>query len=397
MQKNRIFSRAVILLSLVSLFNDISSEMLIPILPAYLSSIGFTALWIGILEGMAEALSGLSKSYFGKLSDGCKRRTPFVRWGYAMSAVSKSMLALFSFTWWVFLSRTIDRLGKGVRSASRDALLADESDTKNRGKVFGLNKAMDTLGAGIGALVAAIYLHFFPADYKSLFLIAFFPAAVAVIITFLVREKNREVKVRKENEKTFSFFGYWKRSTPQYKKLTAGFLLFAVFNSSDAFIFLIGKQCGLSDTVVLSAYICYNLAFAFLALPFGHLGDRKGMKFTYLLGIVFFGIAYYVFPNATSPYLYFSAFLVYAFFAAATDGISKAWLSKHCDTGEKASALGFYSGWLSIVILLSNLLAGFLWTVSSPSTLFLVSVGGSVATLIYFYVYSPVENSPSST
>lgn len=397
MQKNKIFSRAVILLSLVSLFNDISSEMLLPILPVYLSSIGFTALWIGILEGMAEAVSGLSKAYFGKMSDSFHLRLPFVRWGYAMSAVSKSMLALFSFPWWVFLSRTIDRFGKGVRSASRDALLADESEPRHRGKVFGLNKAMDTLGATVGAAFAACYLYFFPGDYKSLFLIAFLPAVVAVIITFILKERKKEPTTLKLVSGAFSFFSYWKKSTPAYKKLVFGFLFFALFNSSDAFIFLIGKQCGLSDSIVLSAYIFYNLSFALLALPFGHLGDRRGMKFTYLSGIVFFGIAYFIFPHATSSYLYFIAFFVYAFFAAATDGISKAWITRHCDPAEKATALGFYSGTLSIVILFSNLMAGALWSMISPQALFLVSTGGAVFTLLYFSFYSPVERSSSST
>lgn len=371
--------------------------MLLPILPVYLSTIGFTALWIGVLEGMAEAVSGLSKAYFGKMSDGFQLRLPFVRWGYAMSAVSKSMLALFSFTWWVFLSRTIDRFGKGVRSASRDALLADESEPRHRGKVFGLNKAMDTIGATVGAAFAACYLYFFPGDYKSLFLIAFLPAVVAVVITFVLKERKKEIAATKKVQGIFSFFGYWKKSTPAYKKLVFGFLFFAVFNSSDAFIFLIGKQCGLSDSMVLSAYIFYNLSFALLALPFGHLGDRKGMKFTYLAGIVFFGFAYFMFPQATSPYLYFTAFFVYAFFAAATDGISKAWITKHCDAKEKATALGFYSGTLSIVILFSNLMAGALWSMISPQALFLVSTGGAAITLLYFYFYSPVESSSSST
>ncbi len=392
MQKKNVFSRTVVLLSLVSLFNDISSEMLIPILPVYLSSIGFTALWIGILEGLAEAVSGLSKAYFGKLSDGFSKRTPFVRWGYAMSAVSKSMLVLFNYPWWVLLSRTIDRMGKGVRTASRDALLADESDSQHRGKVFGLNKAMDTIGATAGALIAALYLLYFPADYRSLFLIAFIPAFIAVLITFIVKEKKREVSKTKIVKGAFSFFSYWKKSTPAFKKLVAGFLLFAIFNSSDAFIFLIGKKSGLSDTAILGAYIFYNLAFALLALPFGYLADKKGMKFTYLTGIVFFALAYFIFPYSASPLLFFMAFFVYAFFAAATDGISKAWISNNCDKNEKATALGFYSGTHSIVILLSNLLAGLIWSLSSPETLFLVSACGAGVTLLYFYFYSPVEN-----
>ena len=121
------------------------------------------------------------------------------------------------------------------------------------------------------------------------------------------------------------------------------------------------------------------------------------MKLTYLAGIVFFGIAYFIFPHATSPYLYFTAFFVYAFFAAATDGISKAWITKHCNANEKATALGFYSGSLSIIILFSNLMAGALWSMVSPQALFLVSTGGAAVTLAYFSFYSPVDRSDSST
>jgi MFS family permease len=392
----KIFSRTVILLSMVSLFNDISSEMLLPILPAYLTSIGFTALWIGVLEGLAEIVSGLSKAYFGKLSDAFNHRTPFVRWGYALSAISKSMLALFTFPVWIFLSRTLDRMGKGVRTAARDALLADESAASNRGKVFGLNKAMDTLGAAAGVAFAAAYLYFFPESYRPLFLIAFIPAAVAVSLTFIVKEKVREKKTWKGFKNAFSFFGYWKQSTSAYKRIVTGLLLFALFNSSDAFIFLIGKHQGLSDSMVLTAYIFYNLLFALLALPFGHLADKLGMRNTIMLGIVFFGIAYFIFPRSTSPFIFFTAFIVYAIYAAASDGISKAWISNHCHAGDKAMAFGFYTGVQSVVILLSNLLAGILWSASSPKTLFMVAAAGSIITLSYFFFYSPVENNSSS-
>ena len=396
MQKEKIFSRTVVLLSLVSLFNDISSEMLLPVLPVYLGSLGFTAFYIGVLEGMAEAVSGLSKAYFGKLSDNFRKRSPFVKTGYALSAVAKSMMVLFTYPWWIFLSRTMDRLGKGVRTGARDALLADESEPRHRGKIFGLNKAMDTAGATIGTVFAAIYLYYFPGAYRKLFFIAFIPALLAVAVTFIVRENKRNKPEKKSGRGAFYFFGYWKKSTPEYKKLVTGFLFFALFNSSDAFIILVGKHSGLSDTQVLSAYIFYNIAFALLALPFGHLGDRKGMRFSYSTGIVFFAIAYFIFPYALTFITYLAGFFIYAFFAASTDGISKAWISRNCDKSEKATALGFYSGMQSIVILLSNLLAGFLWSAGSPATLFLASAGGAVITLLYFYFYSPVENMDSS-
>src|SRR5438477_61102 len=158
--KMKIFTRTILILSVVSLFNDISSEMLLPILPIYLSSIGFTALYIGILEGFAEAVVGLSKGYFGQRSDETGNRVVFVRGGYSLSAISKPMMALLVYPFWIFLSRTFDRLGKGIRTNARDALLADESLHENRGKVFGFHRGMDTLGAAIGPALALVYIFF---------------------------------------------------------------------------------------------------------------------------------------------------------------------------------------------------------------------------------------------
>src|SRR6478736_3969717 len=151
--KARIITRTIWILSIVSLLTDVASEMLYPIMPIYLRSIGFSMVLIGILEGVAEATAGLSKGYFGKLSDQLGRRTPFVRLGYSLSAISKPLLAFFINVWWVFFARTIDRLGKGIRTGARDALLSDESSPENKAKVFGFHRSMDTFGAVLGPLV----------------------------------------------------------------------------------------------------------------------------------------------------------------------------------------------------------------------------------------------------
>ena len=140
-------SRSVWILSLISLFTDTASEMLYPIMPIYLKSIGFTVILIGILEGFAEATAGLSKGYFGKRSDTLGKRVPFVQLGYAFSAISKPMMAIFIFPLWIFFARTIDRLGKGIRTGARDALLSDEATPQTKAKVFGFHRSMDTLGA----------------------------------------------------------------------------------------------------------------------------------------------------------------------------------------------------------------------------------------------------------
>ena len=160
-------TRTVWVLSLVSLFTDAASEMLYPIMPIYLKSIGFSIVLIGILEGFAEATAGFSKGYFGKLSDNAGKRIPFVQIGYAFSAISKPMMAIFIYPIWIFFARTIDRFGKGIRTGARDALLSDEATSETKGQVFGFHRSMDTLGAVIGPSLALIYLYFYPQDYKT--------------------------------------------------------------------------------------------------------------------------------------------------------------------------------------------------------------------------------------
>ena len=157
--KTKIITRTVWILSLVSLFTDAASEMLYPIMPIYLQTIGFSIVLIGILEGAAEALAGLSKGYFGKLSDNSGKRMPFVQLGYALSTISKPMMAVFVFPMWIFFSRAIDRLGKGIRTGARDAILSDEATPETKGKIFGFHRSMDTFGAVIGPSLALLYLY----------------------------------------------------------------------------------------------------------------------------------------------------------------------------------------------------------------------------------------------
>ena len=183
-------TKTVWILSLVSLFTDAASEMLYPIMPIYLQSIGFSIVLIGILEGVAEATAGLSKGYFGRLSDVNGKRVPFVQLGYALSAISKPMMAIFVFPLWIFFARTIDRFGKGIRTGARDALLSDEATVETKGRIFGFHRGMDTLGAVIGPSLALVYLYFYPESYKTLFFIAFIPGLLAVISSFYLKEKT---------------------------------------------------------------------------------------------------------------------------------------------------------------------------------------------------------------
>src|SRR5215216_1738920 len=183
--------------------------MLYPVIPVYLQKIGFSVLLIGILEGVANFTAGLSKGYFGKLSDEKGLRIPFIKGGYFLSAVSKPMMALFTFPLWIFLARTIDRLGKGLRTAARDALLSQNATPETKARVFGFHRGMDTLGAVIGPVVALLFLKFYPKQYVPLFYLAFFPGLLAVLLIFLLREKRTASSTLKKGN-FFSFFSYWK-------------------------------------------------------------------------------------------------------------------------------------------------------------------------------------------
>src|SRR6185295_15589161 len=343
----KIITRTILLLSLVSLFNDISSEMLYPVMPLFLTSIGFSTVLIGVLEGFAEAVAGLSKMYFGSMSDEVGKRMPFVRLGYLMSAISKPMLAVFTFPIWIFSSRTLDRLGKGVRTSARDALLSDETLAEHKGTVFGFHRALDTVGAAIGPALTLIYLQFHPEDYKILFLIAFLPAIISVGFTFVIHEKKAEKKEPESTSFLQKFF-YWKKSPVAFRQLMIGLLFFGLMNSSDVFLLLRAKQVTHNDAAVLASYILYNLVFALFAFPLGRIADKIGMKKMIVTGLLIFTFVYAGMSQAHSTVMIVGLLFLYGIYAAATEGITRALVSNLVPNSETASALGFYTGWNSI-------------------------------------------------
>ncbi len=377
-------SKAVWILSLVSLFTDMASEMLYPIMPFYLKSIGFSIVLIGILEGFAEAIAGLSKAYFGKYSDLTGRRVPFVQIGYAFSAISKPMMAIFTFPLWVFFARTLDRFGKGIRTGARDAILSDEATAETKGKVFGLHRSMDTLGAVLGPAIALLYLHFYPENYKTLFFLAFLPGIAAFLSTFLLKDKQI-IKAKTENKPSvFSFLNYWKESTSNYKKVVIGLLIFTLFNSSDVFLLLRAKEAGLDDTMVIGVYIFYNLIYALFAFPIGILADKIGLKKILLFGFLLFSIVYFGMAFNTNKIICIALFFLYGIYAAATEGISKAWISNISEKKDTATAIGTFTGLQSICTMLASSMAGLLWFQYGASVALSVTAIMTIFVIVYF-------------
>ena len=381
--KTKIISRTIWILSFVSLFTDMASEMLYPIMPLYLQQIGFTIIGIGILEGVAEAIAGLSKGYFGKWSDSIGKRLPFVQLGYTLSALSKPMMALFTYPWWIFTSRSLDRIGKGIRTGARDALLSDEATPQTKGRVFGFHRSMDTLGAAIGPALALLFLYYNPGQYKTLFLIAFIPGLFAITASLLLKEKKRLPTSDFKPQSFLAFIHYWKISNPAYKKLVTSLLIFALVNSSDVFLLLQMKSSGISDTTLIGIYIFYNLVYALAAYPIGIVADKLGLKKMFVSGLLLFVVVYAGMAFVESLAGFIILFFIYGLYAAATEGIAKAWISNIVSKGETATAIGTYSGFQSLAALLASSLAGLIWFNFGASVLFTTAAAITLLVIIY--------------
>jgi MFS family permease len=306
------------------------------------------------------------------------------------------MLAAFAYPIWIFFARTTDRLGKGLRTAARDALLSDNATPQTKARVFGFHRSMDTLGAAIGPVLALLLLILFPKNYSLLFLIAGIPGLISVALIFLLKEEKKPSSTLGKGT-FFSFFKYWKVASLQYKKLVTGLLLLALFNSSDIFLLLKIKEATGDDRLAVGAYILYNMVFAIAAYPLGVLADKIGIKKVFLAGLSLFAVVYFLFGIGNTTAVFFIAFFIYGLYAAATEGITKAWISNLSHGANTATAIGFYTSCESICTLLASILAGLLWGSFGSSVTFFVTGGVALVVLLYFFIFYRYKGIDSST
>ncbi len=381
------------MLSIISLLTDTASEMLYPVMPIYLKTIGFSVVLIGVLEGVAEATAGLSKGYFGKLSDASQRRVPFVRLGYALSAVSKPMMAVFIYPIWIFFARAIDRLGKGIRTGARDALLSDEATPATKGKVFGFHRSMDTVGAVIGPSLALAYLYFYPGQYKS-FSICFPSRAVCCFCVYIVERKASYGYKIKTIHTILLLSQILERKPRGLPQTGSRITCFYPVQQFRCFLLLKIKQAGISDTMVIGVYIFYNLIYALSAFPAGILADKVGLKTIFIIGLALFVCVYAGFSINTNLYFFFILFFLYGIYAAATEGISKAWITNITDKRDTATAIGTYSALQSICTMLASSFTGFIWFRFGAGAAFMVTAVVVLLVVFYFFTIPPpdIEN-----
>ncbi|MBL0136831.1 MAG: MFS transporter [Chitinophagaceae bacterium] len=381
----KIITRSIWILSMVSLLADVASELLYPVIPVYLKSIGFTVAGIGLLEGIAELTVGLSKGYFGKQSDERGVRLPFVKLGYLLSALSKPMMALFTYPAWIFLSRTTDRLGKGVRTAARDALLSQQSTPATKARVFAFHRGWDTVGAVTGPILALVYLHYNPEAYKLLFFLAFIPGVLSVALIFLLKEEKKPVSTLGKGN-FFSFLSYFKIAGAEYKQLLIGLLIFALGNSSDLFLILRAREITGSDSITISAYIGYNIVYALSSYPMGILADKWGSKRIFLAGLVLFIIVYAGFALTSTAWIIYILFGLYGIYAAATEGIAKAWISNLAHDKNTGTALGCFNSLQSLAAFSASVLAGIVWQWQGSEAVFLMAAFLALVSFVFLFV-----------
>ena len=333
---------------------------------------------VGFIEGVAEATASFLKTFSGAWSDKSEKRKPFVCWGYFFAAVAKPLIALATHWGWVLGARSLDRFGKGLRSAPRDALLSESVDASQRGAAFGWHRFMDTLGAVIGPLLALLFLKWEPTGLRTVFFWAFIPGLVAVFISLAIPE----TKPSPHLERTKRGKGLWKEMPLPFRRYLFTWLIFSLSNSSDVFLLLRAKEKGASLTSVILLYCLYNWTYAFLSPFLGQLSDKIGRKKCLVFGLLVFALVYLGFSFASELWQFGLLFAVYGFYMAATDGVGKAFAVDLVDPKHKATALGFLGTVTGVAALVASSVAGLLWDQFGPAAPFLFGASGSLLALV---------------
>jgi len=348
----------IILLGITSLLTDASTEMVYPLIPLYLSvRLGAGPAVIGLIEGVAESLASLLKVFSGNFSDRIRRRKPLTIFGYSFSSIGKLILYVANAWGLVFLARVVDRIGKGVRTAPRDALIADSTPTKRLGMAYGLHRAMDTLGAAIGVSFAIILMRLSHSNYHEVFLLAVIPAVLAVFFLFFTKEKLAQVKFERKPSVQLN----WRMLPRRLKLFLIIVFLFALGNSSNLFLLLRAKNLGLSVETVLLVYLFYNLVYGSFAFPIGRISDRIGKKKVLVIGYLVYGLVYFGFAIIFKPGLLWLLFGFYGLYSAFTEGIEKALVAEIAPEAIRGTLIGLHATLVGIGLFPASLLAGMLW------------------------------------
>lgn len=387
--RNKKEKRNIFLTGFTSFFTDISSEMIYPVLPFFLTkALGVTPAIVGVIEGISESTASLAKAYFGRVSDKLKYYKSLTIIGYLFSALSK--ILLFFANAWVFVltARFLDRIGKGVRTAPRDAIISESVDKEERGKAFGIQRSMDFMGAFLGGLLAYLFLRFLitaESDvkiFKNIFFISIIPAFIGLFFLFfiIVPESLKELKAKQKEMGE-------KKLNAKLKIFFFATLIFALGNSSNQFLLLRSKDIGVTMMNVILLYLFYNLVTAILSPVFGKLSDKIGKKTLLISGYLLYALVYASFGLITSKFFVPVAWAMYGLYSAMTEGVEKALVSDLSQKENRGFALGLFSTIVGIGVLPASLIAGYLYTYINPASPFLFgAILSTIATFLVVFV-----------
>lgn len=374
----------VFALSLVSFLNDTSSEIIYPLLPAFLFlTLGATPFAIGLIEGLAESVASILKLFSGYLSDRFGRRKLPVFLGYSLAAVVRPMLAFVTSWPQVLVVRMSDRIGKGIRGAPRDALLAADVPEDKRGLAFGFNRAADHLGAVVGPIFAFLLLTYLAVDpenptameYQRVFLFASVPVAIGLfVIVFFVHEERKPIENVDTNPIKFSL----REFDPNFKRFLLIVALFTLSNSTDAFLLLRAEQAGIAPAMLPLLWMVLHFSKVFSSLIGGELSDKFGRKTLIVSGWVVYAAVYGGFAFIDSAWQAWVLFIIYGAYFGLTEGVEKAMVADLVKDEKRGTGYGFYNLAYGITVFPASLLFGFLWYRFGPETAFLISASISI-------------------
>ncbi|HJV16152.1 MAG TPA: MFS transporter [Bacillales bacterium] len=361
----------ILLLGLVSLFTDLSSNMIVPILPLYLATVLHVQVGsIGIIEGIAESTASILKLFSGWITDRLGKYKLLMLIGYGLSNLTKPLFAISGSWSQVLVIRFSDRIGKGIRTSPRDALLADSTTMEERGKAFGFRRAMDALGAALGPLVAFGILAIYAGNYRLVFWLSVIPGVLAIIlIIFFLKEKDREENVIKASLPKIGF----KNQNRRFIWFSIIFTLFTVGNFSDAFLALRANDVGMTPAFIPLTFFALNMSSSIFSMPIGMLSDRIGRRPVLISGLLIFAVIYLGFGIVKSVPWIWVLFVLYGFYFAFTEGIQKAYIADIVPEGQRGTAMGTFNAMTGLAALPASIMAGYLWQTFGPMAAFSTS------------------------
>jgi MFS family permease len=369
----------VILLGLISLLNDSASEMIYPLLPVFLvSTLGATPLIVGMIEGTADALSSILKLAAGSISDRLPRRKPLIVGGYALATISRAWIAVAGRWPSVLAARLLDRTGKGIRSAPRDAMIADVTPLESRGRAFGFQRALDHAGAVVGPLLALFFLDAMHLPMRSVFMIAVIPGAIGVVLLMIALKEPR-VEDRRPRLSIGDSRG--RLSSTIYRALVA-ISLFSLANSSDAFLILQAHAAGVATGLLPLLWAAHHVIKAVFSTQAGAASDRFARRYLLVAGWTTYAVIYFLFPFARSVGAFFVLFVAYAIPFTLTEGAERAWISDFLPAELRGKGFGIYYLASGFGVLAGTALFGLLYERVSPQSAFYAGAALAIAAAI---------------